>query len=455
MISFIDKIDILFGVSGSGSSKRMIADAESIGIPYYPVYHESAAAIMAGAASLNSKMGASICIKGPGLTNMIPGIANNYFEHRPAISISESYGYDSLGYHKRISHYEMLKPLVKAHLSLSSNLDRLLQVSLSEPCGPVHLDLANNVRDYSCDTMEKFDPVDLTHARHPIVFLGGACRRSGQDFSHIKVPIFTTATGKGVIDETLPQCAGIFTGCGAQYSAESLVDQSDLLISIQIYDHEWLKKPNVINISIEDTPLLTSILDNKQWGYDEIKKLQNLLNQYNRHEWLPYQCFDILNQLHWDHDMIVDVGLFSVVAEHIWRSSPKRRFFGSLNSRYMGSSIPTLIGMQFFNPRPIICVVGDGGIAQYFLELQLIAQSQSPVCIILMSDGKYGSIPTAKTPSTPAIQSFSSIGMDIHEVTNVSIFENRIKSWNKTHPIVLVCKFDAEIYKGMTCKLRN
>ena len=67
----------VFGVTGSGSSLRLITELETRGVPYYPAAHEASAALMAGAVTRASgQLSASVSIKGPGLANMVPGIVS-------------------------------------------------------------------------------------------------------------------------------------------------------------------------------------------------------------------------------------------------------------------------------------------------------------------------------------------------------------------------------------------
>src|SRR3990172_9061345 len=106
-----------FGVTGSGGSWALISALEKRGVPYWPVAHEAAGAIMAGTfAKLSGGLAASISIKGPGLANMFPGIVHNHFENNPAISLSECFGSDIPAHrkHKRLNHAAILGSVVKA-----------------------------------------------------------------------------------------------------------------------------------------------------------------------------------------------------------------------------------------------------------------------------------------------------------------------------------------------------
>src|SRR3989338_11556964 len=105
---------------------------------------------MAGAAGRASgRLSVSISIKGPGLSNMLPGIVHNYFEGNPALSLSEAYGTDSPpGHmHKRLAHGPLLASVVKAFDVLGRAEDRLesfLDLAGQEGPGPGHLGLCGD-----------------------------------------------------------------------------------------------------------------------------------------------------------------------------------------------------------------------------------------------------------------------------------------------------------------------
>ena len=76
-------------------------------ITFHTTHFEGSAAIMAGTIGrISGLAGISISIKGPGLANMIPGLAVCHFENFPLIAICESYEADvsNSKAHKRINH---------------------------------------------------------------------------------------------------------------------------------------------------------------------------------------------------------------------------------------------------------------------------------------------------------------------------------------------------------------
>ena len=86
------KIKYAFGIPGGGKSLELIDALSQYGIKFITTHHEASAAIMAGTiGKISNSFGLCISIKGPGITNMLPGISLCHFENFPIISICESY----------------------------------------------------------------------------------------------------------------------------------------------------------------------------------------------------------------------------------------------------------------------------------------------------------------------------------------------------------------------------
>jgi len=82
-----------FGVPGSGQSLELIDAMSGHGVAFHSVHHEGAAAIMAGTTGrLSGRAGMAIAIKGPGLANMVGGMAACTYENLPMLAVTEAYG---------------------------------------------------------------------------------------------------------------------------------------------------------------------------------------------------------------------------------------------------------------------------------------------------------------------------------------------------------------------------
>ena len=70
-----------------------------------------------------------------------------------------------------------------------------------------------------------------------------------------------------------------------------------------------------------------------------------------------------------------------------------QRLFSAFNHSPMGYSLPASIGACFANDKkPVICIIGDGGIQMNIQELQTIVEHELPIKIFLMENEGYGII---------------------------------------------------------------
>jgi acetolactate synthase-1/2/3 large subunit len=500
-------VEHAFGVTGSGPSLHLIGAMEDLGVHYHPVSHEAAAAIMAGgAARLEGRPAVSLSIRGPGFLNQLPGIALNSFETAPAVSISEAMGPDVPAHrrHKRIDQHALVAPLTKGRASLSQldGVASLLAVAAAEVPGPVHIQLCDDrdgvsgiKRPPPCDPhAEALALQAIGRAERPVVIAGSlALRRPwGRRLENCDGPIFTTVAGKGAVDESLPQAAGVYTGVGRELSPESgLFQHADLVVGL------GLRNSEVLLASPFDTPtvLIDEVAGTHHAGFEAetivvspdaapfdraldalagkggaTPALAPLITRmlsdlHAAGDWLPATIFESLNEVTSDQALVLDTGDFCTVGEHVWRARPTRPFLGSSNSRFMGASIPTAIGAAIARPGlPVFCAVGDGGVRMYPAEIRLAVAERLPVCFVLMTDGRFASVANVAGPTASARaleidgpswwRGVEALGCDAVAVGSRAELEQAVGAWSRDGPLFLEARFDQADYAGMANGLR-
>jgi len=502
-----------FGVTGSGYSLMLITELENLGVQYYPVAHEASAAIMAGTVSnITGNISVSISIKGPGFANMLPGIVYNHFENNPALSISEAFGSETPVYrkHKRLDHVGIFSRVVKK-FSFSNQVERelpiLLDAAREEVPGPVHLELCeqhlkeNGNYSFKSDNLpllKQVTPEEVVRRLHkserPILVIGSlVCRRNWKEkLQFLSIPIFTTASAKGVLDESLMQSAGVYSGEGKELAPEAhLFAEADLIVGIGLRNTEVLSpkpfgKPTIIVDEINEgltdgfdaDVMLTDassksvydILDTlsqKSWGGERTDFLRrNMENTLLKGLWLPSVCFRVLNDLDFPYTLVLDTGAFCTIGEHLWKAGPSRFFLGSSNGRYMGVALPSAVGAAICRKElPVFCVVGDGGMRMYPAEIKIAIEESLPMCFILMTDGRYGSIVGVPQKSFRSIRATTvllpswwkaveGMGCESYTVNSVKAFEAALQGWNRSAPLFIEINFDPTEYAEMTRQLR-
>ncbi len=505
-----------FGVTGSGASLQLIHALEQHHIPYYPAAHEAAAAIMAGACSRSGKMrAAAISIKGPGFINLLPGMLSNFYEGRPALTISEAYISADPPHrkHKRLDHYAICCPIVKAYAQADTSgqaLSNLIGLANQEFPGPVHLDLVNKPAKSTeaitgpAKPVEKTNPARLDNvitrirnSRYPAVILGSLAARGlkGLDWNSLKVPVATTAAAKGCINERREYAAGVITGEGKELSPEQAVlEKADLIIAFGLRNTEVVTaKPFAAPLVIIDviagdihcgfeaeavlvdpeTPTAASSifaeLLHKAWGEDIIDHYRHKLQAELFHDpWLTPAIFNRIQNLAPDNTILVlDTGLFCTIGETVWKAAAPDDFCSSSNGRFMCTAIPTAIGAGISTPeKRVICVTGDGGVRPYLSEIKLAVELKLPILFILMSDGLYGTVAMSaisKGIDSSAFvikdrswwRSIEAMGCPSALVSTPNEIDKTISCWLQNRgPFFMEMRFDPLKYIDITKRLR-
>src|SRR4051812_39198848 len=123
------------------------------GVAFVLTSHEGTAGC---AADVTGRMTGTpvLCIAtlGPGATNLATGIGNAWLDRTPMIAITCNLNTDQLGRRIQmwIDHHALFKPITKATLRLETGriaetVAAALALATSEPKGPVHLDLPEDV----------------------------------------------------------------------------------------------------------------------------------------------------------------------------------------------------------------------------------------------------------------------------------------------------------------------
>lgn len=496
-------VSAAFGVTGSGHSLQLIEELQYQRVPYYGVGHECAAALMAGAAGRGGSIGAvAISIKGPGLSNMIPGILSNYYEGRPTVTISECYAADAPTNrkHKRLDHRLLTSSITKGYLRVGDKKDtilRLLKDAEEGFPGPVHIDLSpvpEKETKVLCDRNTDGHPASLTapvgalnavrEAKRPCVVLGSQARRRMHhvDWNALKVPVVTTAAAKGSINEHNPWFAGIVTGeINALSPEKNILSESDLILGFGMRAEE-LVKPITVDVPLltvddmcedlgSDSTLLNLFdeLYKSDWGDEIVRDYRERVEQHVlNNEWLPgpilrrlCRYFDCSSAV-----LVPDTGFFCTVAETVWRVSNPEEFCGSCIGRFMGTAIPTAVGISITEAkRKVICVLGDGGISPYFGEIRLAITHELPILFLLLSDSRYSSVaafaqcsrgsrPAVETGSANWWQAANALGCDSCLVESFSKLDQVLDSWDCQGPFFVQANIDPERHTQIAMQLR-
>lgn len=491
----------MFGIPGGGASLELIDELERHNFPFFRTHFEGAAALMAGTVGrLSNKPGVCLSIKGPGLANMVPGLACNNLEGFPIIAFCESYekNIDWSKQHKGMDHENLVSAVSKGCFGISdaqiiANACNLAQSGIP---GPVVLNLAaGSGPSIPGNVKQTVDP-DVNRlvakSKKPIVIVGTLAVWS--EWVHrletLNIPVFTTASAKGVINETLPNAAGVYTGVGQKYTPEfTILQKADLVVGLGLRAREVLAAQpfqcpsvNIDHIEsdqgfefssssvLENFNVILDALCEHSWGLELIENAVKKLDQKllcNR--FLPAHVY-LTVQKYFKGNIrgVFDTGYFCTVAEHIWRAKRPDLCLMSGQSRYMGTGLPMAIAAAFYDKSiPTVAVLGDGGIAMYLAEAKTAADLQLPLLILLISDGGFGSIRNRALrdglTSAPLLinnsswlAAFDGLGVPGKMVSSEIELISALESWSpNSGPLFIQSVFEPEQYQKMVAGIRS
>ena len=182
----------VFGITGSGASLLLCDRLEKVGLRVIRTQFEGSAGIMAGTVGrLTGKPGVALTIKGPGVANLVPGLAVSSYESFPLVALSDAYppGSPPSRAHKRLDHATLAAPVTKAVRPLSVKGPGFLDaaaLACAEIPGPVLLELTGAVLEDAAPLPVATAPacnqavIDrVAAARKPVVIAGTLAIRQG------------------------------------------------------------------------------------------------------------------------------------------------------------------------------------------------------------------------------------------------------------------------------------
>src|SRR5262245_39481541 len=178
-----------FGIP-SGNVLPLLEAMRLGGLPFVLTAHEGSAGFAADVMGrLTGAPGLCIATLGPGATNLTTGVGDAYLDRSPLLAITCNVPTPQLGrrIQMAIDHHTLFRPITKASLALRHGqvagvLAEALEIALSEPVGPVHLDLPEDVA--VAEATEGVPPLPSPWRRRPKTSLrfrwaaGFALRRS-------------------------------------------------------------------------------------------------------------------------------------------------------------------------------------------------------------------------------------------------------------------------------------
>ena len=263
---FCKGIKVVFGYQGGMITHVVDSIGNHNGIDYIQCYHEQTAAIAAeGYAKETGVLGCAVSSSGPGVTNMMTGIADAYFDNVPVLYITGQVNTYEYKYDKPIRQQGFQEMEVASLVSPITKYAKLLDVAEDVPYelekavymaeegrkGPVLLDIPLNIQRgninpnecrHFCHEGQNLGLPDMTEtikllrtAQRPMLLLGAGCNGNKEKslvkelLSLWQVPVVTSLMGRSSLTEDYVYHMGMVGSYGNR-SANMAVSQADLLI---------------------------------------------------------------------------------------------------------------------------------------------------------------------------------------------------------------------------------
>ena len=307
-----------FGIP-SGNVLPFIEAMRLGGMEFVLTAHEGSASFAADVMGrMTGKPGFCIATLGPGATNLSTGVGSAYLDRSPMIAITCNLNTPQLGrrIQMQIDHHALFAPITKTtlaaeHDNVAEIMKEALTVALTEPMGPVHIDLPEDVSlapakgtvqgpFETIHILQRASEIDLQNAvslienaKKPIVVLGSSAMRMKepallkQFVEHHNIPFASSTMAKGMIDED----NSLSIGCierGKRQIQRNFIQSADLVIglgfdTIEVEYEAWVGSTPVLSIDIEDPDVDKSVVVAGTMTGDITDSLERLLQSPPSH----------------------------------------------------------------------------------------------------------------------------------------------------------------------------
>lgn len=462
-------VETAFGGNGENIASLMLALKHSRKIRPIMTRHEQAASFMAcGYAMYTNRLGVCFATVGPGAFNLFSGLAVALSDSYPVLAITGFVSLDwrgrgavndTSGLNRTPDSQAMFAATTKRSYLLTDVadtcdvLEEAVNVAFEGRPGPVHIHVPQNLThrgvtvDNYHDLSVDLDPVRpdperieeiagvladaLRDGRRVVVLAGFGTIRSHAEAAvqhfveRFQIPLVTTLDGKGVVAETHPLVAGVFSESG-HASAWKVFREADVVLAVgnslnqhatfglreDLFDGKTLIQVNISASEIGKTyapahalvsdarPAVEAITDALEKRVGPVEPVQVVSQDYEgRRIWHlhhsdaihPGQLAQAIGRMLPDRGVVLaDAGahlawLGYYVDLEKGQNFRKTGTFGPMSAHVNGA-----IGVKLAQPdRTVVVGCGDGCYSMAGFELMTAVENDVPVIWVIFNDDEY------------------------------------------------------------------
>ncbi len=293
----------------------------------------------------------------------------------------------------------------------------------------------------------------IARAERPVVYAGGGVLSSGaapalarlQDEAHL--PVFTTNMGKGAVDERHPLSCGVLASLTGPRSLgrhmRTILDEADLVLLVGTRTNQngtdsWRQiasTARVIQIDVDPIEIGRTYEADRLVG-DAAETLEalraalaqrNLTRHRERRSQLENRIAEARRNFEADRRPLTDGNTLPIRPERVMAAlqtvltdkttvaadasyssmwvvgqlttlSPGMRFLTPRGLAGLGWGLPLAMGAKLAAPGdPVVAIVGDGGFAHSWAELETLVRSRIALTVVVLNNGVLGYQKDAET----------------------------------------------------------
>ena len=484
----------------------------------------TAAFMAEASAMATGGIGCCVSTLGPGSTALVNGVAAATLDRVPVVAISGQIEASRQAFftHQVVNHEALFAPVTKWAARVEANaaaitMRKALRIAAAERPGAVHLTCAADtftapatdshvvappVR-YAAESVQVFGVEAtaspgrmLAAAGRPLLLAGiGAVRCEATAAiqrlaATVQMPIVVTGMAKGVVPEDSEWFAGVLD-MACNESIWDLVRSSDLILAAGFDPVELIKPwhvkapvlhigttPNIDQIyasEVEAVGNVASILKwladgyrgQPRWTAAEVAGHRARLRAayyagHVRGQLNPTDVVDTVREVAAAAAIATcDVGSHKLLVGQGWTATQPRSVLMTNGLSAMGFGLPAAIAAKLAYPdRPVVAMIGDGGLAMTATELRLAAARGLGIAIVVFVDGSLNRIelkqharsyPATATriEDTDLVMLAGAMQCDGARVASAAELSSALKGVNTlTRPLVIEARIDPSQYES-------
>lgn len=414
---------VAFGIPGGGANLTLIQACADAGIAFVLMRSESAAVLAAAAyADVAGAPGLAVCTRGPGLAAATLGSASALLDRQPVVVATDGTG--AAHPHQRIDHARLGATVAKGVVVEGA---AAVELALRERRGSVILDLGGeraSPAEAGAGAGEAPPATIRVPGNRPAIVAGIGARPCADALRRAvggrAIPVLTTYRAKGVVPESWPNAAGLFTG----FPREGLpLAAADAIVAIGVDPVELLPAPwswdaPVVSLCDLRNDDRAQVPD----GETAIGELGGLIARLELDDggWpippSPWRAamlaaIDVPVRGLAPQDVVrsarsalppgtiatVDAGAHMLVAMAFWDVREPHECLISSGLATMAFALPAAIGASYARAGPVVCFIGDGGLGMCAAELETLARTGRDVRVVVFNDASLSLIRIKQT----------------------------------------------------------